>query len=189
MARPGPALNLTPQQFKRYARIPVGSPCWWRIQSGVVRTITWNYEGSVVPLGFWGRDGIVGGGVALVDHYEIQCLTPVRAIPLGSQYQLSARISAAHLQQAQQLLYILHSRRVDCRLMQFLQWLGVNVGHPVGPGWCLPFRPTHQEIAETIGSTRVTVTRLLSQLVADGQLVWSKQPHILPVNCDGQLIQ
>ncbi|ASC72020.1 cAMP-binding domain protein [Halomicronema hongdechloris C2206] len=189
MARPATVLDTAPQMFKRSARIPVRGSHWWRIHAGVVRTITWNYEGAVVPLGFWGQGSIVGAAVALVDHYDIQCLTPVMAVPLDSQYQLTARVSAAHLQQAQQLLYILHSRRVDCRLMQFLQWLGMNLGYPVGQGWRLPFRPTHQEIAETIGSTRVTITRLLHQLVEEEQLVWSKQPHILPVNCDRQLIQ
>ena len=63
-----------------------------------------------------------------------------------------------------QLLRIRHLGSADQRLHALLGLLVRRLGHRRGD-WCdLPFRLTHERIAELIGTTRVTTTRLLSRI-------------------------
>ena len=48
-------------------------------------------------------------------------------------------------------------------LFKFLEWLDKRFGEDVENGRLLNLRLTHQDIAETLGTTRVTVTRILNQ--------------------------
>ena len=50
------------------------------------------------------------------------------------------------------------------RLTKLLVWLAQKFGTQVLQGVLINLRLTHQELADMIGSTRVTVTRLLNQL-------------------------
>jgi hypothetical protein len=62
-----------------------------------------------------------------------------------------------------QLLRIRHLGNAETRLHALLALLVRRLGRRCGP-WCdLPFRLTHERIAELIGTTRVTTTRLLSR--------------------------
>jgi hypothetical protein len=63
-----------------------------------------------------------------------------------------------------QLLRIRHLGSAELRLHALLSLLVRRLGRRCG-AWCdLPFRPTHERIAELIGTTRVTTTRLLSRI-------------------------
>jgi CRP-like cAMP-binding protein len=63
-----------------------------------------------------------------------------------------------------QLLRIRHLGNAEKRLHALLALLVNRLGRRCGP-WCdLPFRLTHERIAELIGTTRVTTTRLLSRI-------------------------
>ncbi|MEB3301737.1 MAG: helix-turn-helix domain-containing protein [Cyanobacteriota bacterium] len=63
-----------------------------------------------------------------------------------------------------QLLRIRHLGNADKRLHALLSLLARRLGRRCG-AWCdLPFRLTHERIAELIGTTRVTTTRLLSRI-------------------------
>lgn len=55
-------------------------------------------------------------------------------------------------------------------LTQFLLWLAQKFGCEVNQGKLITLRSTHQEIAETIGMNRFTVTRLLNQFKRDGMI-------------------
>lgn len=50
------------------------------------------------------------------------------------------------------------------RLTKLLIWLAQKFGSKVSQGILIELRLTHHELADMIGSTRVTVTRLLNQL-------------------------
>ncbi len=45
-----------------------------------------------------------------------------------------------------------------------------------------PIRLTHQDIADTLGTIRVTITRLLSQFEQQGRIRWIGQYLLLPQN-------
>ena len=63
-----------------------------------------------------------------------------------------------------QLLRIRHLGSAEQRLHALLGLLVRRLGRRCGD-WCdLPFRLTHERIAELIGTTRVTTTRLLSRI-------------------------
>ncbi|MEI7951659.1 MAG: helix-turn-helix domain-containing protein [Synechococcaceae cyanobacterium ELA182] len=63
-----------------------------------------------------------------------------------------------------QLLRIRHLSSAEQRLHALLSLLVRRLGRRCG-AWCdLPFRLTHDRIAELIGTTRVTTTRLISRI-------------------------
>ena len=63
-----------------------------------------------------------------------------------------------------QLLRIRHLGNAEQRLHALLSLMVRRLGRRCGP-WCdLPFRLTHDRIAELIGTTRVTTTRLISRI-------------------------
>ncbi len=78
-----------------------------------------------------------------------------------------------------QLLRIRHLGSAEQRLHALLSLLVRRLGRRCGP-WCdLPFRLTHDRIAELIGTTRVTTTRLISRIRQDQLLaVPSDQPGL-----------
>jgi CRP-like cAMP-binding protein len=77
------------------------------------------------------------------------------------------------------MLAMVGCRRVEDRLRQLLLLLQMEVGQPVPEGTRLSVRLTHQHLASAIGTTRVTVTRLLGQLKEEGRLLIDENRHII----------
>ncbi|MGB3403360.1 MAG: helix-turn-helix domain-containing protein [Microcoleaceae cyanobacterium] len=65
----------------------------------------------------------------------------------------------AHIQDAQELHSIVQNSTTDRRLLNFLIWLDQKFGHPIETGIFINLRLTHLEIADAVGTTRVSVTR------------------------------
>jgi CRP-like cAMP-binding protein len=161
--------------FSRRELIPTERYQLWRIETGWVRILTWNEDGAVVTLGFWQGGDIVGQELSKIHPYQIECLTAVEATPLPSDYPHCQAALAAHLYQSQELLRIIHYRRVEFRLTELLNWLAQQFGRKVTQGYLIDLRLTHQDIADVIGTTRVTVTRLLNHFQQQGKISWCKQ--------------
>ncbi|MEM8505306.1 MAG: Crp/Fnr family transcriptional regulator [Cyanobacteria bacterium P01_D01_bin.1] len=153
----------------------------WKIHSGYVRSLTWNLEGDFVPLGFWGEGDIVGNAEnqAHSYSYQAQCLTTVSAEYLGSNHAYSRAVLLANVRQSRDLLQIAYCRQTKLRLLCFISWLANTFGEPAPGGRRILAKLTHQEIAESIASTRVTVTRLLKMLACEGKIVWSSRERIV----------
>lgn len=79
-------------------------------------------------------------------------------------------LDAFRYQHQRKLLWLstLGQRRTIDRLLGFLTLLIEEYGEPSEKGYCLPFPLTHAQIGSAIGSTRVTVTRLMGKLRKDG---------------------
>ncbi|WP_396426426.1 Crp/Fnr family transcriptional regulator [Leptolyngbya sp. FACHB-261] len=79
-------------------------------------------------------------------------------------------LDAFRHQHQRKLLWLstLGQRRTIDRLMGFLTLLIEEYGQPCGDGYCLPWSLTHAQIGSAIGSTRVTVTRLMGKLKQKG---------------------
>lgn len=166
---PAKAANLSQYTFSRRHLIPLRPDVLWRIERGAVRTLTWNEEGAAITLGYWGQGDIVGQPLSRLDAYEIECLTIVEAscIPSGQwDYALDAML--LHIHQTQELLNIVRINRINQRLLQLLAWLSHKFGREVDSGKLIDLPLTHQAIAEAIGTTRVSVTRLLNQFEREG---------------------
>ena len=165
--------------FKKGDRLP-SDPCYlWTIRSGIVRTLTWTDEGEVVPLGFWGADNVVGAFIAQVAPYEIECLTEVQVEPFNPVKPLPNTTLLNHVSQASQFMQLLHCHRMDYRLEQFIAWFAAQFGQQHPDGIHLPVCLTHQQLAEAIGTTRVTVTRVMGQLEKSGKITWSRKLQIV----------
>jgi CRP-like cAMP-binding protein len=173
------SLPKTLQHFQRRETIPLNQSTLWQIESGVVRTATWGADATIIPLGFWGTDDIIGLPLSHIAPYQIDCLTDVtvRILSNGLPYPLDAMIS--HIQQMEELLRIMHSNSIEQRLLKFLFWFANRFGQDTNDGQIIKVRLTHQEIAEVIGSTRVTVTRLLQKFQSERMLNWSEERYML----------
>ena len=162
---------LTQQVFSRRELIPPRQDVLWQIERGAVRTLTWSEQGTFITLGYWGTGDVVGHSLSRVKPYQIECLTSVEMniIPSGLWYQaLDAML--LHIQQAEELLSIVHRKPVSLRLWQFLVWLGQKFGSDVEQGRLIDLGLTHQEMAEVINTTRVSVTRMLQHFEEEGML-------------------
>jgi CRP-like cAMP-binding protein len=81
-------------------------------------------------------------------------------------------LDAFRYQHQRKLLWLstLGQRRTIDRLLGFLTLLIEEYGEPTDDGYCLPFPLTHAQIGSAIGSTRVTVTRLMGKLRQKGMI-------------------
>ncbi|MDZ8051442.1 MAG: Crp/Fnr family transcriptional regulator [Aulosira sp. ZfuVER01] len=166
--------------FTRREMIPPRNDVLWRIERGAVRTLTWSEEGTFITLGYWGAGDLIGSPLSKVKPYQIECLTNVEVsiVPPHLWYQdVSALLS--HIQQAEELLSIVHCKPMSLRLWQFLVWLSWKFGREVEQGKLIDLNATHQEMAEVLNTTRVTVTRLLQQFEEEGTLLRQKRQMIL----------
>ena len=171
---------LTQQLFICRQCIPPTTDSLWRIDRGAVRTVTWLDDGTVIALGYWGPGDIVGHSLSRVKPYQIECLTSVEMSILPSELwsqALDAMLS--HVQQTEELLSILHQKPVSRRLWHFLVWLGQKFGRDVDTGRLIDLQLTHQELAEAIGTTRVSVTRMLQEFESEGMLLRHQRQFIL----------
>lgn len=172
----GRSVDLKRSKFARRSLLPLGQDYLWRIETGVVRTLTWLADGTNVTLGLWGSGDVVSRALSKAEPYQIECLTPVEAtlLPLDRWNSVNEAL-IHHIQQFQEFLEILHCRSVEASLLRLLIWLAKKFGHQVEQGQLIELRLTHQEIAETIGTTRVTVTRLLNDFEKQGLI--ERLPH------------
>jgi CRP-like cAMP-binding protein len=80
---------------------------------------------------------------------------------------------SARLRRANATIEGLASLDVKSRLARYFRELAATRGRKAGGGWSVVVRPSQREIADTIGSSRETVSRTMSQM-ADEQLIVPK---------------
>jgi CRP-like cAMP-binding protein len=168
------------RSFKRREFLPDNDQRLWQIEAGAVRTYTMTEDGTIITLGFWEAGDCVGQPLVCIEPYGVECLTPVKARSLPPEECAdSSQLLLSHLHQTQALLQI-RSGQIYPRLRQLLDLLASKFGEESDRGQLIRLRLTHQEIADTIGTTRVTITRLLNQLEHEGNLRWIKRYILLP---------
>lgn len=164
--------SLKSRRFCRGDFVPLWPDALWKIEEGVVRTLTWGDEGNLIGLGYWGPGEIIGQPLSRLNPYQIECLTPVKVnlIPSGQWPQELDRI-LCYLQQMEELHSLLQTQRTDERLLNFLGWLAKKFGCPVEEGTLINLRLTHLEMSNVIGTTRVSVTRMMTKLEREGMIL------------------
>lgn len=97
-------------------------------------------------------------------------------------------LDAFRYQHQRKLLWLstLGQRRTIDRLLGFLTLLIEEFGEPTDDGYCLPWSLTHAQIGSAIGSTRVTVTRLMGKLRQKG-LIRTQGDNLLCIPTDSIL--
>lgn len=151
----------------------------WLIVNGVVKTYTHGSE-RPITLGFWGSKDLVGNSLSNISPYMTKCLSDVKAIavPRSQWSNLSREIMYCE-QQTQQLIYIVRNNRVAARLWLFLTWLASKFGRTTSKGTVIDFKLTHQELADALGTTRGTVTKILNQYEREGLIFRPKTKCII----------
>ena len=169
--------------FKKGDIIPQTANNLWIIKKGVVKTLTWNEAGKRITLGYWTEGDVIGIPLSTIEPYEVQCLDQVEAdrIPWEKGNYFFKEISHC-VRQTEELLRIVRIDKMYQRLLHLLLWLGRKFGDRVWQGILINLRLTHQELADLIGSTRVTVTRLLNQLEQEKIIVRSRRFAIVITN-------
>ena len=160
-------LTLHPQDV-----LPEGMS--WRLHEGYVRSATWDLEGESITLGLWAPGDLITSEDPVLNPLELQCLTTVvvEHIELDTSEQLKHLLRER--QMLAELLTIQRIRSGDLRLLTLLSWIGQAHGQVNSHGCRLSLSElnlTHRSLADICGLTRVTVTKLLSRLRAEGRLV------------------
>ncbi|MEA5575480.1 Crp/Fnr family transcriptional regulator [Anabaena sp. UHCC 0451] len=172
--------NLSQHLCTRRSIIPVRNDVLWRIDRGIVRTLTWTEEGTYITLGYWGSGDIVGYPLSNIKPYQIECLTSVETTMIPPHlWHEDIKALLCHIQQAEELLSILHQKPTSLKLWQFLVWLSEKFGRDLEQGRLIDLNVTHQDISEVLNTTRVTVTRLLQKFEEEGKILRHKRSIVL----------
>ncbi|MBR8831262.1 MAG: Regulatory protein CysR [Chroococcopsis gigantea SAG 12.99] len=177
-----------PQQawiFENRALLPMRQQSLWQIEAGIVRAITWLEDGTIIVLGLWGPGERLGKPIAQVDPYQIECMSEVKAIavPLANPQQITDMLTR-HLKQMQDLTIIRSYSRVETMMLKLLAWLARQFGQETQTGQLINLRLTHQDIADLLGTTRVTITRALNQLEQQGMIERLPLHRLVLKECD-----
>jgi CRP-like cAMP-binding protein len=170
--------------------IPLVSQGVWQVCQGIVQLSTLCQNGEEVWLGWAEPSTFFGQWFSLLESYQATALSDVHltwfslaeinASPRLAQIVLPQMVR--QLRQTEALLAISGQRRVEDRLQHLLLLMKREIGQPVPSGTRLAVRLTHQNLANAIGTTRVTVTRLLSKLKNEGAIVIDRDRHIIIKN-------
>jgi CRP-like cAMP-binding protein len=168
--------DFTQQQFSPRSLLPLRQNSLWKIETGVVRTITWLDDDTIAATGLWGPGDIVGKALSKMEPYQLECLTKVEVslMPVSRLHQETEAL-LNHMQQIEEFSLIRSYRKIDAMVIKLLSWLAKKFGREVETGHLIDLRLTHQDIAEMLGTTRVTITRTLSQFEQQGLI------HRLPL--------
>jgi CRP-like cAMP-binding protein len=187
--------NLSPQIqsserklhfYERGEDIPFLSQGIWQVNRGIVQLFRFNNHGEETLLGWVQSDNFFGVCLTSLDTLQARALSDVylswySSLEIEKYEDLARKILPQvmkRLQQSEQLLAIAGIKRVEDRLLQLLKLLEKEMGETRGSGVRIKVRFTHQNLANAIGSTRVTVTRLLGDLQKQGLISLDSSRHI-----------
>ena len=165
--------------------MPAGSPIpllkdhVWLVVRGMTKLVTSYMSGDEALLGLVGPNEPFGEPLSAVTPYEaitlresdLLCLRWDELLDDPNLSRAMLLAMARRYRQSEALLALMGLRRVDDRLRGFLELLAHDYGQPCEGGSRIGLRLTHQELASSLGTTRVTVTRFMGQLRDEGWLL------------------
>ncbi|NEP23165.1 Crp/Fnr family transcriptional regulator [Moorena sp. SIO3I6] len=173
--------------YARGEQIPLVAQGVWEVDEGRVQLSTLSPEGEEIWLGWAESSAFFGNWFSVLSTYQAIALSDVRLkwyslaeinnSPYIAQTILPQLVR--RMRQTEILLAISGQRRVEVRLQHLLLLLKREVGEPVPEGIRIGMRLTHQDLANAIGTTRVTVTRLLTKFKNEGAITVDSVRHII----------
>jgi CRP-like cAMP-binding protein len=150
----------------------------WLVVRGMVKLGAITFHGDELLLGLAGPNEPFGDPLSSVEAYEARTLCDTDLLCLScTEIREDPDLAAAMLhavihshRQSQALLALMGLRRVEERVRGFLELLASDYGKPCDQGLRLNLRLTHHEVASALGTTRVTVTRIIGALRDEGWL-------------------
>ena len=173
--------------YQKGEEIPLVDSGFWQVYRGVVQLNRLNDGEREVVVGWVTPNHAFGNDINGTSHYSAIALTDIYLRSYKTQHiaenpQL-ARLLLSELSyrllKSEQMIAITSLRKVEDRLLGLLSMLKEEIGHPVAQGTRLTVRFTHQNIADAVCTTRVTITRILGEL---------QNQNLLEVDCDRHLI-
>ncbi|MEC4984810.1 MAG: Crp/Fnr family transcriptional regulator [Oscillatoria sp. PMC 1068.18] len=173
--------------YRRGEEIPLLPEGVWQVERGVVQLSTINPSGEEIVLGWAQPTTYFGLWLTCLQSYRAKALSEV-GICWFSQQEIASSPSLAQGMvnnlrkrtiQTEAMLAIAGQRRVEERLQQLLLLLKQDLGQSVAEGVRLEIRLTHENIAQAIATTRVTVTRLLGDFQRRGYITIDRDRHII----------
>ncbi len=157
---------------------------------GIVQLFTIQPDGGETLLGLAGPSMPLGLPLTVVHPYWAIALTDVDVLTLPmAEIESSSVLMAGiyrhltlRLQQTEAWLALAGKRLVVDRLQQFLVMLAQDFGQVEPQGVRIPMRLTHYQLATALGTTRVTITRLLKDLKDQGWLRLDQRHLVLQVD-------
>jgi PAS domain S-box-containing protein len=188
------ALGYPLQVYHKGEVIPLNPQVIWQVRSGLVKLTTYSHSGQEVLVGLVGASSAFGSSLTALSLYEATALadTQLWSIPLSefaTSPQLKQRLLpqiSQRLRQTESLLAVYGQTRVADRLESLLRLLKQEIGQPVAGGTRLSVRLTHEDLATACCTTRVTITRLLTQLQQQKKLSVDSQHHLILKRWDSQ---
>ena len=174
-------------QLTAGSRVPLLKHNFWLVVRGMVRLGAITIHGDETLLGLAGPNEPFGDPLSAVLAYQATTLTDTDLLCLPAHdLRREPRLAAAMLEavvqryrQSQSLLALMALRRVEERVRGFLELLVSDYGQPCDQGLRLHVRLTHQDIANAVGTTRVTVTRVIGQLRQQGWLSFDDERRLV----------
>lgn len=173
--------------YEKGDAIPLMASGLWQVCQGLVQLSTLYPTGEEGLLGWAGPGMCFGLGLTCLQTYRATAASEVylmaySMVEIESSPQLAQELlpqMGRRLRQMEAMLAIAGQRRVDDRLYQLLLLLKQEFGQPVTEGTRLNIRLTHQDIANAICTTRVTVTRMLGRLQQQGMISRDSDRHLI----------
>lgn len=177
--------TLTP--YAAGQSIPLRSEELLVVCRGAVQLYTIQPDGGETLLGMIGPSMPMGLPLTMVDPYWATALTDVDLLSLSMAEVESSpvlmaelfRHLALRLQQVEAWLSLAGKRLVADRLRHLLILIAKEFGQVEPDGVHIMLRLTHHQLATAIGTTRVTVTRLLKDFRDEGWLIVDQRQMII----------
>ncbi len=175
------------RSYERGEEIPLLDKGVWQLYRGFVQLSTAHSNGKEVILNWAKQGAFFGKWLARSNNYRATALSNVyiawyslREIETNSQLakaMLTEEIKA--MQQRESLLAIAKIKLVEDRLHHLLFFLQEEMGETREEGIRLKARLTHQNIADAIRTTRVTVTKLFGYFQRKGLVAFDEERHLI----------
>ena len=173
--------------YERGQTIPLVNEGIWQVDRGIAQLSQLSPQGDEILLG-WAQPGtFFGSWLTFVNSYQVKGLSNLYLKWYGIEdLSNSAELSqmafsqlARRMRQTEALLAISGLKRVEDRLQQLLYLLQQELGESTKEGTRIKVRLSHQNLANAIATTRVTVTRLLGEFQRQGWLGFDSDRHII----------
>lgn len=174
-------------EFKAGCTIPFHPHDIWIVSRGVIQLRTVHFDGSETTLGLVYPEMPFGLPLTHLDPYEAIALTDVVLMRLSqTEIDQSPRLAQEilwqlnrRLQQTETLLALSNKRFISDRLQALLLLLKKELGQTTPEGVQIGVRFTHQQLANLVGTSRATVTRLITFLRKEGWLSIDQNRHLV----------
>jgi CRP-like cAMP-binding protein len=167
------------QHYAAKQKIPLLEDDVCIVYRGVAQIQTFDYSGDESVVGLIGPMMPFSRAFTDLDAYYVHALTDVDLLRFSwRDVQKSPTLAmkmnhllVRRLQQAEIFLTLRNKNKLDDRLLSLLIFLAREFGKEGPEGIRIDVRLTHQQIANIVGTTRVTVTRLIGEFKRTSLLV------------------